>query len=109
MADALLSAGFDDRDGDGNTVKYGSLLKDHLERESHSEKDKSARKARLGEAVKVIRASKPMPSKNPEKPNERVYSGLSNGKAYIGVADEHGELNAIVMVSYRRDERNDER
>ena len=109
MADALLSAGFDDRDGDGNTVKYGSLLKDHLERESHSEKDKIARKARLGEAVKVIRASKPMPSKNPEKPNERVYSGLSNGKAYIGVADEHGELNAIVMVSYRRDERNDEK
>ena len=109
MADALLSAGFDDRDGDGNTVKYGSLLKDHLERESHSEKDKIARKARLGEAVKVIRASKPMPSKNPEKPNERVYAGLSNGKAYIGVADEHGELDAIVMVSYRRDERNDEK
>lgn len=109
MADALLSAGFDDRDGDGNTVKYGSLLKDHLERESHSEKDKIARKARLGEAVKVIRASKPMPSKNPKKPNERVYAGLSNGKAYIGVADEHGELDAIVMVSYRRDERNDEK
>ena len=109
MADALLSAGFDDRDGDGNTVKYGSLLKDHLERESHSEKDIVARKERLGEAVKVIRASKPMPSKNPEKPNERVYAGLSNGKAYIGVADEHGELDAIVMVSYRRDERNDEK
>ena len=107
MADALLSAGFDDRDGDGNTVKYGSLLKDHLERESHSEKDIVARKERLGEAVKVIRASKPMPSKNPEKPNERVYAGLSNGKAYIGVADEHGELDAIVMVSYRRDRVND--
>ena len=59
--------------------------------------------------MKVIRASKPMPSKIPEKPNERVYAGLSNGKAYIGVADEHGELDAIVMVSYRRDERNDEK
>ena len=108
MADALLSAGFDDKDGDGNTVKYGSLLKDHLDRESHSEKDRIARKQRLGEAVKVIRTSKPMPSGDPKKPNERVYSGLSNGKAYIGVADEHGELNAIVMVSYRRDGKHDE-
>ena len=58
--------------------------------------------------MKVIRASKPMPSKDSDKPNERDYSGLSNGKTYIGVADEHGELNAIVLVSYRRDRTNDD-
>ncbi len=106
-ADALLAAGFDDHDGAGNTVKYGPLLLDHINRESHSEKDRIARKKRLGVAVKVIREATPVPSKNPAKPNERIYSGTRNGKAYIGVADEHGELNALVMVSYRRDRAND--
>jgi len=108
-AEALLTAGFDDKDADGNTVRYGNLLLDHIDRESHSEKDRLERKRRLGIAVKVIRKARPIPSGDPEKPRERVYTGLWHGKAYLGVADEHGEMNAMLMVSYRRDSRNDEK
>ena len=35
--------------------------------------------------------------------------GMWNGKAYVGIADEHGEMNAMLMVSYRRDSRHDEK
>ena len=108
-ADALLAAGFEDKDGAGNTVKYGQLLRDHIDSESHSEKDRIARKQRLGVAVKVIRATTPQPSGDAAKPNERVYTGTWNGKAYVGIADEHGEMNAMLMVSYRRDGRHDEK
>ena len=108
-ADALLAAGFEDKDGAGNSVKYGQLLRDHIDRESHSEKDRIARKQRLGVAVKVIRAATPQPSGDAAKPNERVYTGMWNGKAYVGIADEHGEMNAMLMVSYRRDSRHDEK
>lgn len=106
-ADALLSTGFQDKDGAGNTVRYGTLLRDHIDREAHSAKDRIARKKRLGVAVKVIRQTKPISSENPEKPNENVYAGMWNGKAYVAVADEHGELEAMEMVSYRRDGKND--
>ena len=108
-ADALLAVGFEDKDGAGNTVKYGQLLREHIDRESHSEKDRIARKQRLGVAVKVIRAATPQPSGDAAKPNERVYTGTWNGKAYVGIADEHGEMNAMLMVSYRRDGRHDEK
>ena len=108
-AESLLTAGFDDKDGDGNTVKYGPLLLDHIDTNSHSEKDILERKRRLGIVVKLIRGTSPIQSGDPKKPNERIYAGKSNGKAYIGVADEHGELNAMLMVSYRRDSRNDEK
>lgn len=108
-ADALLAAGFEDKDGAGNTVKYGQLLRDHIDSESHSEKDRIARKQRLGVAVKVIRATTPQSSGDAAKPNERVYTGTWNGKAYVGIADEHGEMNAMLMVSYRRDGRHDEK
>ena len=67
--DSLLTAGFIDTDADGNKVKYGELLYDHINRDAHSEKDQIARKKRFGIAVKVIRESKPIPSKNPLKPN----------------------------------------
>jgi hypothetical protein len=33
--------------------------------------------------------------------------GLYNGKAYIAVADEHNEIEAMEMVSYWRDSRKD--
>ncbi|MBQ7251035.1 MAG: hypothetical protein IJS32_00350 [Kiritimatiellae bacterium] len=107
MADALLETGFEDTDGEGNTVKYGHLLRGHLDRDSHSPKDRIARKKRLGVAVKVIRQTKPVASGNPGKPAERVYFGWWKGKAYVAVADEHGELGAMEMVSYRRDGKND--
>lgn len=107
--DSILTTGFDDTDADGNKVKYGELLRDHINRDAHSEKDRIARKKRFGIAVKVVRAAKPQPSKNPLKPNERVYMGLYNGKAYIAVADEHNEIEAMEMVSYRRDSRKDQK
>jgi hypothetical protein len=105
--DSLLTTGFDDTDADGNKVKYGTLLRDHLDREAHSEADRIARKKRFGVAVKVVRTAKPQPSNNPQKPNERVYTGFHSGKAYIAVADEHNEIEAMEMVSYRRDSRKD--
>lgn len=107
--DSILTAGFDDIDGDGNIVKYGSLLRDHINRAAHSEKDRIARKKRFGIVVKVVRQSKPKSSNNPNKPYERVYFGSYNGKAYIAVADEHNEIDAIEMVSFRRDSRSDEK
>ena len=104
-----METGFDDTGADGNTVKYGTLLREHIDRESHSEKDRLARKKRFGIAVKVIRESRPIPSNDPKKPNERVYFGLHKGKAYVAVADEHNEIQAMEMVSYRRDSRRDEK
>ncbi len=108
QADALLSAGFSDTDADGNTVRYGELLRDHLDRDSHTEQDRNARKGRLGVAVKMVRSSKPVPTGD-AKPDERVYFGIVDGKAYVAVADAHNEIGAIEMVSYRRDGRRDER
>lgn len=106
--DALLTAGFTDKDGDGNDVKYGALLRDHIDGNSHGPKDVKKRKERLGIAVRMVRESKPVPSNDPEKPNERVYMGHVKGKAYIAVADEHNEISAMEMVSYRRDRANDD-
>ena len=107
--DALLTAGFTDKDGAGNSVKYGTLLRDHLTNDGHSTNDINARKSRLGIAVRMVRETTPVPSKDPGKPNERVYFGLVNGKAYLAVADEHNEIGAMEMVSYRRDGRKDAR
>ena len=87
---------------------YARAHADYLDRPNHSEKDRIARKQRLGVVVKIVRASKLVATGDPKRPNERIYSGLHNGKSYICVADEHGELDAFVMVSYRRDSRNDE-
>ena len=107
--DAILTTGFTDTDGSRNAVKYGTLLRDHLGADNHSVNDINARKSRLGIAVKMVREAKPMSSNDPNKPKENVYFGLVDGKAYIAVADEHNEIGAKEMVSYRRDSRRDER
>lgn len=107
--DALLTAGFTDTDGAGNSVKYGTLLRDHIDNGSRNEQDREARKARLGVAVKMVRATTPMPTGTDGKPHERIYSGVIGGKAYIAIADEHNEIGAIEMVSYRRDGKHDEK
>ena len=100
--DSLLTAGFEDTDGAGNKVKYGTLLRDHINAGSRNEQDRDARKKRLGVAVKMIRATQPVASGTEGKPTERRYAGFVDGKAYIAVADEHGEIDAMEMVSYRR-------
>ena len=107
-AEALLSAGFDDTDGAGNTVRYGSLLLDHLDRDSHSTEDRLERKRRLGMAVKMIRGAKPIATAR-DGGKERVYAGIVDGDAYLAVADEHGEMDAMLMVSYRRGKRKEVR
>ena len=106
--DSLLTTGFSDSDGAGNTIKYGTLLRDHITTNGHSPKDVKARKERLGIAVRMIRGSTPVQSENAAKPNEKVYLGIVGGKAYVAVADEHNEIGMLEMVSYRRDRQNDE-
>ena len=105
-AKAILEKGFTDKDGDGNNVRYGKLLKDHICDPRHSENDQKARLRMLGTIVKLVRSSKPIKT-NRDGGLERVYSGVINGKAYIAVADHHNEISAMVMVSYRRDRDND--
>ena len=107
--DALLTAGFDDTDGAGNTVKYGTLLRDHIDNDSRNEQDRDARKKRLGVAVKMVRQSQPIQTGTEGKPAERIYTGLVDGKAYVAIADEHNEISAMEMVSYRRDSKHDEK
>ena len=107
--DSLLTAGFDDVDGAGNTVKYGTLLRDHINDGSRNEQDRDARKKRLGVAVKMVRQSKPIPTGTEGKPAERMYAGIVDGNAYIAVADEHNEIGALEMVSYRRGKRKEVR
>jgi hypothetical protein len=57
----------------------------------------------------MVRSAKPIPSKDATKPAERVYSGIVDGNAYLAVADEHGEMGAMLMVSYRRGKRKEVR
>ena len=106
--DSILTTGFSDKDGAGNPVKYGTLLRDHINGEQNKN-DREARKKRLGVAVRMVRSAKPIPSKDTTKPAERVYSGIVDGNAYIAVADEHGEMGAMLMVSYRRGKRKEVR
>ena len=107
--DALLTAGFDDTDGAGNTVKYGTLLRDHIDNGVRNEDDKKARQKRLGVAVKMVRQTKPIQTGTDGKPAERMYAGIVDGNAYIAVADEHNEIGALEMVSYRRGKRKEVR
>ena len=94
-------------DGVGNAVKYGTLLRDHINDRSRNEQDRDARKKRLGVAVKMVRQAKPAVTDR-NGGNERIYAGVIDGKAYIAVADEHNEIGYIEMVSYRRDSKHDE-
>ena len=107
--DSLLTAGFDDTDGEGNTVKYGTLLRDHIDDGIRNEQDRDARKKRLGMAVKMVRQSAPRPTGTDGKPAERVYAGIVDGNAFVAVADEHNEIDALEMVSYRRGKRKEVR
>lgn len=106
--DALLTAGFEDTDGAGNKVKFGTLLRDHINSESRNVKDLGARKRELGNIVRVIRETKPVPTTR-EGGKERAYSGFIGDKAYVAVADEHNEIGAFVMASYRRDGKHDKK
>ena len=105
-AKSILKTGFTDKDADGNQVKYGQLLLDHICDDRHSENDQKARLRMLGTTVNLVRSSKPMKTDRAGG-LERIYSGTVNGKAYVAVADEHNEISAMVMVSYRRDREND--
>lgn len=104
--DSILTAGFSDTDGAGNSVKYGTLLRDHINDGSRNEQDRDARKKRLGVVVKMVRGSEPVATTR-SGGNERIYAGVVGGKAYVAVADEHNEIGAVEMVSYRRDGKHD--
>lgn len=104
--DSILTAGFSDTDGAGNSVKYGTLLRDHINDGSRNEQDRDARKKRLGVVVRMVRGSEPVATTR-SGGNERIYAGVVGGKAYVAVADEHNEIGAVEMVSYRRDGKHD--
>ena len=104
--DSILTAGFSDTDGAGNPVKYGTLLRDHINDGGRNEQDRDARKKRLGVVVKMVRGAEPVATTR-SGGNERVYAGVIDGKAYVAVADEHNEIGAVEMVSYRRDGKHD--
>ena len=103
--DSPPTTGFTNTDGAGNAVKCGTLQRDHRGNDKCDFNDINARKSRFGIAARMVRESKPVPSKNVNKPNERGYFGLDDGKAYIAAADEHNEIGAMEIASYRRDGR----
>ena len=106
--DAILTAGFEDTDGAGNKVKYGTLLRDHINKQGRNAEDLGARKRELGNIVGIIRETKPVATAR-FGGKERVYAGYIGDKAYVAVADEHNEIGAFVMVSYRRDDKHDKK
>lgn len=57
----------------------------------------------------MVRQSQPRQTDTEGKPAERVYAGIVDGNAYIAVADEHNEIDALEMVSYRRGKRKEVR
>lgn len=106
--DAILTTGFDDTDGAGNKVKYGTLLRDHINEQSRNAEDLGARKRELGNIVRIVRETQPVPTARAGG-KERIYAGHIGDKAYVAVADEHNEIGAFVMVSYRRDGKHDKK
>lgn len=106
--DAILTTGFDDTDGAGNKVKYGTLLRDHINEQGRNAEDLGARKRELGNIVRIVRETQPLPTARAGG-KERIYAGHIGDKAYVAVADEHNEIGAFVMVSYRRDGKHDKK
>ena len=106
--DAILTTGFDDTDGAGNKVKYGTLLRDHINEQGRNAEDLGARKRELGNIVRIVRETQPVPTARAGG-KERIYAGHIGDKAYVAVADEHNEIGAFVMVSYRRDGKHDKK
>lgn len=106
--DSILTTGFEDTDGAGNKVMYGTLLRDHINNDRRNAEDLGARKRELGNIVRIIRETKPVATTRAGG-KERIYTGYKGDKAYIAVADEHNEIGAFVMVSYRRDGKHDKK
>ena len=106
--DAILTTGFEDTDGAGNKVRYGTLLRDHINKDSRNAEDLGARKRELGNIVRVIRETKPVATVR-SGGKERAYTGFIGNKAYVAVADEHNEIGAFIMVSYRRNGKHDKK
>lgn len=97
QADRILRRGFSIQDADRNDVRFGSLLLKHLDNRGQKERD--YRKERLHMAKELVKGSKPHPTDG-GKDYERIYEGIVEGKQYIAIADDHGEI--YEMVSYRR-------
>ncbi len=106
--DSILTTGFEDTDGAGNKVMYGTLLRDHINKDRRNAEDLGARKRELGNIVRIIRETKPVATTRAGG-KERIYTGYIGDKAYIAVADEHNEIGAFVMVSYRRNGKHDKK
>ena len=85
------------------------LVERHIDNGIRNDEDRIARQKRLGVAVKMVRQTKPIQTGTEGKPAERMYAGIVDGNAYIAVADEHNEIGALEMVSYRRGKRKEVR
>lgn len=69
----------------GNKVKYGTLLRDHINKASRNAEDLGARKRELGSIVRIIRETKPVATSRAGG-KERMYAGYIGDKAYAAVA-----------------------
>ena len=98
VADALLTRGFEVQDASGNKVHFGPRMKKHLEDHEQGECDR--RKRRLRHGVELVRNTEPVISVRDA--NVSCYFGKVNGKGYLVMADNSGEVYEV-WDEFRRD------
>lgn len=97
-ADAILTRGFEVQDASGNNVHFGQRMKRHLEDHEQGECDR--RKRRLRHGVELVRRTAPVISVRDA--NVSCYFGKVNGKGYLVMADNSGEVYEV-WDEFRRD------
>lgn len=79
-------------DASGNVVHFGKHLKKHLEDHDQSECDRRKKRLRMG--VEIVRLTSPQPNPTGD-PNTRAYWGAVDGKGYLVLVDEDGEIDDV--------------
>jgi len=98
LVDALLTRGFEVKDASGNMLHFGQRMKKHLEDHGQGESDR--RKRRLRHGVELVKNTEPVISVRDA--NVSCYFGKVNGKGYLLMADNSGEVYEV-WDEFRRD------